>query len=230
MNEEAMDRYLREEKDDYENDLSLDEIKELDLLKDGIRMSALREKVEMLKELEESIGIKSTEQTGRVINLNQVMAIAASLTLFIVAGLWFFNNSNPSTDELYSSYYSKVPGISESMRSTDDEQSIFDLAIGAYNASEYESALAQFESIDNHKALFYQGIIRMELGEYEDAIETLLAYNEIAKSEESFPVRYYLALCYLKIGEVSTSKSYLQGVNESNSEYYQRAQELLDKL
>ena len=237
MKEDSIDRYLRGENISTANeDFSQSELEELTILREGIRLSALQEKSLMLKELEKEIAsndapVSLNQSKGRIMNLNQVMAIAASLTLLIAAGLWVVNNSGDSPDDLYASYYTKVPGISESIRSTDPtQQSTYDKAIADYNTQDYDDALNGLNAVNEPEALFYKGIIQMELRNYDSAIESLREYIKVSGVNGDYPAHYYIGLCYLKLDEIDNSKASLREVKQSNTEYYSKAQDLLDKL
>ena len=232
MKEDSIDRYLRGENiPSAKNDLSQAELEELNILREGIRLSALQEKSLMLKELEKEMAsndapVSLNQSKGRIMNLNQFMAIAASLTLLIAAGLWFVNKSgSPDTDELYASYYEfpAALGIVRGNDAADDYQK----ALVIYNSKNFEEAVSLFNKSDDPRAKFYMGISYMELDKLPLTIEQLTDYglNPIG----DLPYQYFLGLAYLKSGDLDQGKLTLQKIGESQA-YWEEAQDIINQL
>jgi len=232
MKEDSIDRYLRGQNISAVNDkLSHAELEELSIIREGIRLSALQEKSLMLKNLEKEIAsndhqVSSKQSRGRIMNLNQVMAIAASLTLLIAAGLWFVNNSGSSTpDELYASHYEfpAALGVVRGSEAADD----YNKALVTYNSKKFEDAISLLNQSDNPRAKFYMGISYLELDNPSSAIEQLTDYglNPIG----DLPYQYFLGLAYLKSGDIAQGKLTLQKIGESQG-YWTEAQDIINQL
>lgn len=106
-------------------------------------------------------------------------------------------------------------------------------AVRAYLRKNYVEALPLFEkhvknNPDDTDAQFYQGLCLVLTQKYEAAIQPLqqvVNYN----SRLAMDARWYLALCYLHLGNVEEAKPLLTAI-PSDSLFGEKAQEVLKKL
>lgn len=234
MKEEYTDKYLRGELNENlikELQKSGESLSDLDGLKEGIRLSHLSSKLDMLKDFEADL---SAKKTTKVVSMkkNNLMrySIAASLAVLLGVGLWMFQTNITNTDQLYTDYYASIPAIDSGLRNEGKNENDLKAAYDLYNSQDYVNAEKSLADLSDYpRANFYRGISLMELQNYEEAILAFEKYNEL-NDDPTMPSYYYLALCHLKLGDLELSKANLKQVNSENEEYYQKAQNLLDEL
>ena len=209
---------LYKENDQFKKDVDIQ-----DTLIKGITLNHLEDKMSMLKEIERKED--SISSRSRIISLfsSRLTVIAASIVILIGIAIWMIPRSE--IDDLYSEYYAFIPAT-EVVRGDGDS---FQIALGKYNAKEFEVALDELSSVESTRAHFYRGICRMELGNFERAI---LEFDEYLskREEEMLPAEYYKALCLIKQNEIKKAKQALRNVPQSESYYYEKAQNLLKRI
>ena len=189
----------------------------------GIRFNHLEDKMNMLKNLEEASTKK--EKKGRIVNLllDRRLAIAASITVIVAVGIWVFQGGGSS--DLYNEYYTFLPAT-EVVRG---DESGFGSALSSYNAKNFEEAEKALNNFSEVRAIFYRAICLMELGHYSQAAGLFQNYID-QNDNEPLPAEYYLGLCYVKLDDIEKAKEALNSVSESETYYFNRAQELVEAL
>ncbi|RMG82166.1 MAG: hypothetical protein D6714_11800 [Bacteroidetes bacterium] len=154
----------------------------------------------------------------------RLLSLAASLTL-LLGVFWWVNRGNGSeiNHQLYASYFErpntgvvkmdwslKAPGT---QTSNSELAEIKNEALDAFEAEDWHTAIQKIDTYvkksertdDTYYLLVYAGVSYMELGLYNQAIETLTLSMENIKdlvnnSRRKETAQWYLALAYLKNG------------------------------
>jgi len=194
-------------------------------LEANIKNAQKRRLLEGLKE------IKGETQEAKVIRFNPKIAwysIAASI--LIVLGVFsYFNFGSPTSEEIYLSYYQPYDGV---VNTRGDSKPIAEV-ISIYNVGEYQLALDNFLQVEELEGISsgqYSLLVAncyLNLDKPDNGIEWL---NKISNNENSL-IRankdWYIALCFLKKGNIEMSKSQLQNIIDNNSVYSRKAKQLL---
>ncbi len=119
-----------------------------------------------------------------------------------------------SPDEIYAHYFRpfhKTDRVVELARA--DNDLLF--AIQVYEAGDFERAVALFEMLADSSGMkawpwFYAGSTYMSLNRPEKAIDLLKKAMEEGDREVDAHARWQLSLCYIRIGEPSEARKYLE--------------------
>ncbi len=162
------------------------------------------------------------------------LLVAATIALLLIStvGYNFFGKQNP--EKLYTQYYttSDLPSVIN----RDEDASMFEVGVLAFNKNEYASALSSFENyietenpID-YSVFLYSGIAHLEMNELENAIADFDRVT-LSNSIDSSKGRWFKALAYLKVKETEKAKNVLTEIVKSSSNFnYNKAKELLEEL
>lgn len=186
----------------------------------------LRKNLEELSD--EYFNINTRKKPAKIISLRRVLELAAA-SIIIVLGTWFILNQTQSKPTY--SEYADYGALALTERGEDDSVKI--LAENLFNNEQYEEAVGILEKIhvqdpENNQIKLYLAMALIETEQYERA-DTLL--TEIRENESVYQYRavWYLALSYLKQGDIEATKAVLKEIPESAAEY-NKARELLDEL
>ncbi|MFD2823931.1 tol-pal system YbgF family protein [Lacinutrix iliipiscaria] len=176
--------------------------------------------------------IKNVDKTPR----RKIWLVAASIALFTtLAVLYNYVNSDYSSDDLFASYYQPAKNIVQPIVRDGNSKTDKVDAFIAYQKEDYATAKTLFRNLyvstKDSEFLFYEGISLLELQETDDAILKLTAHLE-SKDAVSEMTPWYLALAYLKKGDVRNAKTLLINIVEDQSRIFKKedAKALLKKL
>ncbi|MDL5049369.1 hypothetical protein QQ054_25475 [Oscillatoria amoena NRMC-F 0135] len=203
----------------------------------GIRFSYLQQRLQQLRTLEGVLPViqpeaKKGKQIWLAVYWKQAVAVAASL--LICAVTYVVWNQSASAENLYAEYFTPYPNVIEPIvRNGNETVTKRTKAFSAYEAGNYEMAATLFTELLNEKEepgiLLLLGNANLTLGRTADArsnfvklINDYSDYDNIGK--------WYLALSYLKDGDVKTAQVLLQEVSNSEYSYAARAKKMLNKL
>jgi len=187
-----------------------------------------------IKAMLSNLKTKKDEAKPKVFYLRPWLA-AASIVILVGFGSWFlfFNSNNLNTDALYATHFVPYENVVNPIQRGVEVENIKAKAFVAYENGEYEKALQLFEQSDthskNHYITFYEGIILMQLNKHKKAIILL---NEYITNNGKLADRatWYLALSYLKQGDVKACKATLKKLIALNSFKINNAKNLLNTL
>lgn len=156
-------------------------------------------------------------------------AAAASILIAVSYFSWttFGVKSN---EDVYLSYYAPYDGI---VTTRDDSGSYLE-GLSAYSNGGYEEALnmllnAQADHISQAQMSLLIGNCYMNLGDVDNAVITL---GKIADDNDQMTLSnrdWYLALCYLKLEQITEAKTLLTNLVESNTAFSRNARVLLEE-
>jgi len=237
---ERIDRYLNGEMDatekqsfeaELENDAQLAEDLSVQrdmahFLKQKDHRSALQAQ---LKTIGEDYFIQH-RTPGKIIRLPQkrllgiASAIAAAAVILLF--LWQFWSAPSLYDE-----FAQHPPLAFSVKSggaTDWSQTETAFQAGDYATAETQLMAYTDQYPDDQQARIYLGICKMELNKTEEA---RLIFQDFAGAEASFKdlADWYLALNYLKAGDMASCSTALKAIAPASS-FFGRAQSLLKGL
>lgn len=153
-------------------------------------------------------------------------AIAA---IFIIG--FFLMNTNETNTDLYTAYkndWSEIPSLT--VRGTNNDFSAIETL---FRQKKYSESLLLLEklkknetTISDPQILLYEGILNLELNKYEKAIFT---FKSLLKKDtlDSYKTYWYLALTYLKKGDIKETKKALQMVLNDTKNFKDKEAEAL---
>lgn len=161
-------------------------------------------------------------------------AAAAAVALLITAGMIYSNQGPASAADLFAQAYAPYESPFAGTRSGGDEGKPFADGMSAYQDGNYELALQHFNTVlaaspTASIAHLHAGMSNLQLE------KTSAAIKHLSTVRLNAPVLYgsaswYLALAYLKAGEVNDCKEILHQILPAEKEQYPKAQELLKQL
>lgn len=179
---------------------------------------------------------ESNTPRTRIVGMNlKYWLVAASVTLlFAMSGgmIYHFQNRNLLEDRLYAEYYAPFDYTDSYV----PDNNTFTVAKQKYMDGEYANAmlimrdLQSTTSIEVEKNLFI-GLSFMEIGLYGDAIDH---FEKVLASRNGFEyvsqTRWYMGLCYLKLGDRGKAISAFQTIVDNNDYDCKKANRILKKL
>lgn len=203
--------------------------------KQALKEEVMREKKERFRQLllqNSSLTNIPRQAQVRKMWVYSVAAAAAVIVCVFFAWYIFFSNS-ASPQQMADSY------INENLKTLPvkmgTEEDSIQTGLRLYNASKYDSAIQQFETIiqkdtGNYLAKEYLGIVYLELGNYDKAIPYFQQLENYSRF--SNPAIFYQALTLMKRnqpGDKQKAKQLLQWVDKNNLEGKATAHEWLKK-
>lgn len=160
---------------------------------------------------------------------------AAGLLLLIVAAAWIWSRG-AANERLYEQYFTHLDNeLTVSLMGETDTDELTQ-ALRPYNAHRYGEAAdrigAYLQKHTEPVALrLYYGISLLETGETEQAIDQFIELNNtLIKSNYTRAADWYLALAYLRSGQLDTSRTLLREIAQSQHPNAVQAQNLLNAL
>jgi TolA-binding protein len=177
------------------------------------------------------------------------LAIAASILVFIVAGLYlvntdFTNGSEDAFAKFYKPETNKLSGILDSLESSGfanieaKKNKLLASALQYYEKGDYSSAgnsLTDFlkEYPADKTAQLYLGLNLLQQGNNQKAITQLVPLVSAAEMDYQSTAKWYLVLAYIQIDTAETQvkvNALLNQLVEENGDYTEEAKALLDKI
>jgi len=166
-----------------------------------------------LKELFSSLNETEEKNEDKVISMRPWLA-AASIALLVGIGSWllFFNSPDLNTNQLYVANFTPYENVVHPIERGNQLEDLLSRAFTAYEDEKYTDALKLFKELNvkqNDAYIeFYEAIVLMQLNRHKEAIPLLENYIE-NNGELKDRAHWYLALAYLKLDDVSNSKTEL---------------------
>jgi len=167
-------------------------------------------------------------------------AIAASITILLVASITLFNiNQTPTNQKLYTKYYSPLENYGNKRGPEKSEQNYWKVALAYYDEGMFDSALINFQkiqisdfkrSINDPSFPLYKGNTLMMLGKHDEAI---VIFKGMLDDNDGMIMhaRWYLSMCYLYENNTDKLVPLLEEIAEVEASAYSRdAQKILDQL
>lgn len=170
---------------------------------------------------------------GRQISLNTYLKWAAVLIVGAVGFLVWYSGNGQRNKRVYNEYFTVYGNLIVPNVRGEDELTAEEEAFVAYDNGDYERAAGLFTKLPDYKAkehlTFYKGLAHMANKEFEQAV---LDLKELKGKSGDFRTQatWYLALCYLRLGDREEASKLLNELIQENSSYKDRALEVLNKM
>lgn len=176
--------------------------------------------------------VVSMKKTRQIKPARRFLALAASLAVVVIAGIFLWNAMNSSNQDYFAQYYQPYPNdIAPITKGEDLPKTTLAEALQAYERKNYGQARTLFSTLPTSDTIqFYSSIIDLEEGNMSAAIDNL---NTLNQSESTFQqaADWYLALAYLKNKETLNAKELLEKITANDRHLFKRrAEELLEAL
>ncbi|WP_273568025.1 tetratricopeptide repeat protein [Maribacter halichondriae] len=210
-----------------DNDDLSKSFEEFKALFETVEEAALCEKLE---DFHSSVIEQKEETPTKTLNISKFRfnyRIAASVTILLaIGGFWFFNSQN-SNEKLFNEYYSPDPGLPTVMGANDNYA--FYEAMVDYKQGNYDIAIAKWEKLlvskpENDTLNYFLGSAYLAIEEPTRAVSFLEKAIQAKSSSFRNEAHYYVGLIYLKSGKQQ------KAVEALNSSELQKAAELHQKL
>jgi tetratricopeptide (TPR) repeat protein len=221
------------------------EVKDVSKFISGIRYTAYKRKktAELLQayraELPEFKIVRDEAKIRSIFNIPYftVSAIAASVAIFVIATVLFFNNS-ATPEELLAEYHTAPYPVLDANSmvnrgKTPDTQTKRQEAFVAYSSGEFDTAISLFIEVlrqePDDEVRFYLANAYFEQKRIKEAIVHL---QELSQSAGKFKTRgmWYLALCYIQENDLGKARQTVELLSKEQDSYSVRAKEMLDKM
>jgi len=199
-----------------------------------LQLALKKEERKEIKELFSSLNQTEEKSKGKVISIRPWL-VAASIALVVGLGSWlfFFNSLDINTNQLYAANFTPYENVVHPIERGNQLEDLLNRAFTAYEDEKYDEALRLFKELNVKKndayIDFYEAIVLMQLNKHQEAIPLLKNYIQ-NNGELKDRAHWYLALTYLKLGDVSNSKAELEKLIELGSFKRTTAKELLEDL
>ncbi len=172
-------------------------------------------------------------RSGKVLQLvtrNWHLA-AASIVIFIMIGSFLLTNlNNTSSDRIYEKYYALEDAVITS-RSGNIENSQLSIALDKFQNKEFVEAIALLSPMDeNQMAQYYLGLSFMEMEQFSDANQS---FQKLLDQKDNIfidQVKWYKALCLLKMNEKEAASLLFSSILEDNNLYAENAGAILKRI
>ncbi|GGD99830.1 tetratricopeptide repeat protein [Planktosalinus lacus] len=160
---------------------------------------------------------------------------AAALVALISIGSLFYNPT-PDYEDVYATHFEAYPNVvSLTNRSDAPQEGVAKEAFELYEANQYKEAAAAFQELYRQRpedyVHFYYGLSLMAGGETEAGIDALETYPwQEENSDFTTVADWYIGLGYVKLGNSTDARFYLQKVADGENSLSKRAQEVLEAL
>ena len=162
-------------------------------------------------------GQTEKQKATKSYSFRQYMAIAASLVILAVAGIWLLNaNQNTTPGALFEQYY-QAPFADRERALENQFESLTDEALASFAKEGYKEALNLFDQAailnpNSLKVAYYRGHCYLNT---EKPAEAIVTFEQIvAHGDNIFVVdaEWYLALAYIKTNQIQQAKALLEGI------------------
>ncbi len=163
--------------------------------------------------------------------LRYLSGIAAVLMIGLISYI-FINRISPDPLKLYAEYYQPYPNINKPLTRLEDKS---DDPYFLYETEKYQDAITGFKTLleedpADEAALFYTGIIHMELQDFEKAAEEFEKLLAQLPGPYSRPALWYISLSYLQLEQAEKATEYLRKLTDEQDPYGRNSGKLLKKL
>lgn len=154
--------------------------------------------------------IRSHHSTGRRFPF---LKIAASLVLLIIASVSIYKYASPDPEGYLDAQLAEpyqAPSVTRSGAETYDD---YLSGMDDYRDQKYHEAYSRLSTLDKSAAIFYSGLCKLYLEDYDTAIE-LLNKDQLKASLFNQQSKWYLSLAYIKTGQNEKAMKLLQEISK----------------
>ena len=194
----------------------------------------LREKLNVIHEMVDPE--PKRKKIKKTLSENWAGIAAASVVILVAIGFLLSNSINPvqTGEELFDQYYEPYI-VPTNYRSATDINNVFHKALVEYGNQDYQKALLLFEKVllkdeSRMDVTLLTGISNLEIENYNSANNS---FQKVINHDDNLFIEqagWYLALCYLKTGELEKANLQFEKMITDNSLYKVAAEDILNKL
>jgi tetratricopeptide (TPR) repeat protein len=164
----------------------------------------------------------------------KVFAAAAVVLVLMISSVTYRSLTQNSDSEIFTSYYQPYNYYIVSSRLAGTSNDILHAA-HLYKKGNYKEALNQLQHVikvdpKNKAVHFFMGISFLELKDFDKATENLMFVINQKDIFYTMHAEWYLALCYLAMGQTNNASDMLCRVAVSDNFYKSKALEILKKI
>ncbi len=167
----------------------------------------------------------------RRLSSKRILAIAASLTLLVAAGLWTFSEQRAGSPAgLSASYFEPALGLPTTLGLTDDQdfqEGMIDYKLGDYDAAIKQWSTLQQPGLASDTLSYFLGLAHLA---NDDASAALDQLSNISDGSYRADAYWYRALSLLRLDRVAEAKQELEELLKLSSSHRTQALELLEQL
>ncbi|UZR97806.1 tetratricopeptide repeat protein [Chondrinema litorale] len=208
------------------------EVKEFETLETGLHSIGVDAFKEDMLQWEKEYQQKQ-KPTGKIIKFwPGYLAVAATILLLLVAGLFLYNTESDN-NALYASHFVAYEDMIIS-RGEASPESLLITGMEAYNNEEFATASEKLngylvKNTENKGVALYLGIAQMQIGKYTEAASSFNMAQQDLKFKQQ--AQWYEALLYIKSEQLDKAKSLLQQISKDTQHYKsEEAVEILEEL
>jgi tetratricopeptide (TPR) repeat protein len=190
-------------------------IEEVKFLKLGLENYLFKEEIEKIHQ--ENFNKLSNKPK---INSFWPLAIAASILFLLIAGASFLGLFQNKNERLFEAYYETDPGLITAMSGSESYE--FDRGMVDFKSGNFNEALQFWEPLleadsSQDTLVYFVAMAKLELEKYEQSEDLLTKFVNGRETEFNEEARWYLALLYLKKGEIEKAKSLLMELQKPDA-------------
>jgi len=238
-----IERYNAGEMNETEKAWFRKELNENKPLRDEV---ALRQKADMVLKNHDIIQLRNTLYAlekkraaaipGKNNRKHLPLTRAAVIAGIILAGsLAFLSTRNLDTEEIFDRFY-KSYDVMANLRSAEAvEKNNYTIALEYYSTRDFHNAAIYLSKVSPNDVKYMESIMLFGVSRFEEENyrEAEQSFTKVIDNNNNYfleDAQYYLALCYLKTGEIKKAKDQLTIVKRSGSVYSKDAGKILRRL
>jgi len=163
----------------------------------------------------------------RSLNLKK-WAAAAAILFLLGASLWWFLQP-PANEQLFAKYYEPFPNLEAPLEKNAASSDPVKLGFQAYEKGNYQEAIDHFQAVSTlpngmvkSSVDFYKGLCYLAIFDYEETESLLKSASLETNSSYGQVAEWYLALTYLKMGQISQSQTILEAISKNGKHPFQK--------
>jgi hypothetical protein len=203
-------------------------------IKAGLENNARQEIKKILINIEETIINERSTPVAKLKPYRIKWQYLTAACMIIVLGISYIFNQEETTYN-FQMFYETYPNVVEPITRSeeDDHAKIEKTAFIAYENKNFKEADSLFNTlIDQHKEyiLFYKGITKIELREYDSAqiyFENYLYSDGMQFRDQA---KWYMALSYLVAGDTVNGKKYLERLKQNSGYKMEEVEKILNEI
>jgi tetratricopeptide (TPR) repeat protein len=187
---------------------------DVQVLREGIQRAALRENMNVFHENLPEI------QYSKLRTSPLYWAVAASISLLILAGIWWTKPLTSQQEKIFQSYYHTDPGLISTMSSGGDyefDRGMVDFKVGDYSGAANRWDKLFIESPTSDTLNYFLGLSYLELEDLEKSKKLLSNVAETSGSYFNKDANWYLGLIMIKEGQYEAAIPYLKASGREES-------------
>lgn len=203
-------------------------------IKTGFQNHERRALKRLLINIEHNIIHEQTEPTQRIKPFRTIWPYITAASLILILGVsYFFNQEKVSND--FDLFYETYPNVVNPITRNDKHNpaEVEKSAFMAYENEKFQEADSLFNIVnDQHKEyiLFYKGITKIELKQYDSAQIYFSNYLYSDGMQFRDQAKWYMALSFLVAGDTINGKKALEKLKENSGYKMEEVNMILHKL